>query len=158
MEIKQKFDLKAMCQNKPKLRTFITFKDFGTTPNYILMPLSFIQRKFMAKLRLSSLPIRLETGRYERPRLPEQARLCKVCADGNSVENESHFVFCCTSYCDIRQVWLARLKIPPNFSQLLLADKLKLTLNAPENVKITAQFIIDAYNLRSKILNNNVLN
>ena len=106
MEIKQKFDLKARCQNKPKLRTFITFKDFGTTPNYILMPLSFIQRKFMAQLRLSSLPLRLETGRYERPRLPEQARLCKVCSDGISVESESHSIFFCTSYCDIRCGWL----------------------------------------------------
>ena len=158
MEIKQKFDLEARCQNKPKLRTFVTFKEFGITPNYILMPLSFIQRKFMAKLRLSSLPLRLETGRYERPTLPEAARLCKVCSDGISIENESHFIFCCTSYWDIRQMWLARLKIPPNFGQLPLSDKLKLTLNAPENVKITAQFIIDAYNVRSKILNNNVHN
>ena len=158
MEIKQKFDLEARCQNKPKLRTFVTFKEFGITPNYILMPLSFIQHKFMAKLRLSSLPLRLETGRYERPTLPEAARLCKVCSDGISIENESHFIFCCTSYWDIRQMWLARLKIPPNFGQLPLSDKLKLTLNAPENVKITAQFIIDAYNVRSKILNNNVHN
>ena len=65
--------------------------------------LSFIQRKFMAQLRLSSLPLGLETGRYERPRLPEQARLCKVCSDGISVESESHFIFF-TRYCDFRQV------------------------------------------------------
>jgi hypothetical protein len=156
MQIKQTFDLKNRCQEKPKLRTFNSFKDFGPTPCYINMPLSFIQRKFLAQLRLSSLPIRLETGRYERPRLPEQARLCQICSDGVSVENEEHFIFICTCFHDIRQVWLTKLKIPQNFSQLPISDKLKLTCNEPENVKITAQFVIDAYNLRSRVISNHL--
>ena len=154
--IKQSFDLKNRCLEKPKLRTFNSFKDFGSTPSYITMPLTFIQRKFLAQFRLSSLPIRLETGRYERPRLPEQARLCQVCSDGVSIENEEHFAFFCASYHNIRQVWLAKMKVPLNFIQLPIPEKLKITCNEPENVRLTAQFIIDAYNIRSKLIFNHV--
>ena len=63
MLLAQQNDLKFQCSTKPKLRTFIKFKDFHTTPPYIKKPLSFIQRKFMAwhgawksELRLVAMP------------------------------------------------------------------------------------------------------
>ena len=93
MAVKQCFELQNICQEKPKLRTFITFKEFGVTPSYITMPMSFIKRKFLALSRLSNLSIRLETGRYERPRLEENLRLCQACNDGLSIENEFHIYF-----------------------------------------------------------------
>ena len=54
MLIAQQSDIKIQCENKPKLRTFIKFKDFSNTPSYLTKPLSFIQRKFLAKLRLDN--------------------------------------------------------------------------------------------------------
>ena len=63
----QQTALKNECGNKPKLRTFVRFKDFSMTPSYLTKPLSFIQRKFFAKTRLGCLEIRLETWRYARP-------------------------------------------------------------------------------------------
>ena len=36
---------KAECLAKPKLRTFVRFKDFGTLPSHLGKPLSFIERK-----------------------------------------------------------------------------------------------------------------
>ena len=152
MFIKQTVDLKICCESMPKLRTFNTFRIFGTTPSYINMPLSFIQRKYLAQLRLSSLPIRLETGRYERPKLPEHARFCQACSDGISVENEEHYIFYCKIYHEIRQIWLGKVKIPVNFHMLSLSEKFKLIFEEPQNVKVTAQFIVDAYNLRSKAI------
>ena len=128
MLIKQAVDIKSRCLTMPKLRTFNTFRNFGTTPNYICMPLSFIQRKFLAQLRLSALPIRLETGRYERPKLPEQARLCQACSDGVSVENEEHYLYFCASYNEIRQVWMSRANIPENFYHLSSPERLKIFL------------------------------
>ena len=50
--------------------------------------------------------------------------------------------------------WLSKIKTPENFCDLLTAEKLKVVLNWPENVKLTAQFLIDAFNKRSKIVNN----
>ena len=52
--------LSTECASKPKLRTFIKFKDFNETPVYILKTLTFHQRRMMAKTRLGCLPIRLE--------------------------------------------------------------------------------------------------
>ena len=48
MTVKQNVDLRIKCLNKPKLRTFNTFKDFGTTPPYLLLviPLQVIQLWF----------------------------------------------------------------------------------------------------------------
>ena len=65
------------CRKKPKLRTFVVFKEFKTETSYLFKPLSFVQRKFMAKLRLGVLSLHIETGRFLRPRLPAEERLCR---------------------------------------------------------------------------------
>ena len=56
--------LSSECAQKPKLRTFVLFKDFQEQPAYITKPLALHQRRMMAKTRLGCLPIRLETGQY----------------------------------------------------------------------------------------------
>ena len=85
------------CAEKPKLRTFNTFKNFSELPSYILKSLSFNERRLFAKTRLGCLPIRIETGRYSIPRVPENQRLCLVC-DSNSIECEVHYLFSCSAY------------------------------------------------------------
>ena len=85
---KQKVNLKNECETKPKLRTFVTFKNFETLPPHVGKPLSFFERKILSKLRLGILPIRLETGRYLRPVLPEAQRLC-YCNSGEVESNRS---------------------------------------------------------------------
>ena len=52
----------------------------------------------------------------------------------------------------MRANWLRNLKLPENFAEEEASEKLKVVLNDPENVKPTGQFIIDAYNYRSKIV------
>ena len=109
----QQVSLEAQCAAKPKLRTFIKFKDFYTTPCYVSKPLSFIQRKFMAKIRLGCLEIRMETGRYARPRLPEEARICQICQNpGQTPESEVHFLLECDRYGSERSAWLSSLEKP----------------------------------------------
>ena len=43
--------------------------------------------------------------------------------------------------------------IPPNFNELPEVEKLRLVLNKPVNVKYTAQFIINIFDIRSKVVN-----
>ena len=112
--------------------------------------MSFLARKFLALIRLSNLGIRLETGRYERPRLEEHHRLCPACLDRVSVENENHF---CQIYEELRRAWLQNLKKPENFIQLEACEKFKNLFNESSNVKATAQFVIDLYDIRSKVVN-----
>ena len=111
----------------------------------------------MAKLRLGSLQIRIETGRFNKPKLEEHQRTCQICAPDTSnssqVENEIHFLFYCSGYEQARNTWLSKLKLPENFFNLKDCDKLDVVLNEGANVKLSAQFIIDAFDQRSKLLN-----
>ena len=148
MSVKQAVSLKELCQAKPKLRTYVQFKDFGTIPSYICKPMSFICRKYLALTRLSNLAIRIETGRFERPKLDANLRFCPACNVNASIEDEFHFIFQCVAYNDLRAIWLSKLKLP----EMEAPEKLKIVLNEAANVKLTAQFILDAYNYRSKIV------
>ena len=95
----------------------------------------------------------METGCYEQPRLEEHQWLCKACCDWISVENDIHIYFQCGLYNDLIRFWISKLNVPANFHELPAAEKFELFFNKPENVKATAQFIIDAFNKRSKIVN-----
>ena len=114
----------------------------------------------MSKLRLGCLEIRIEAGRYARPRLPVEARLCQVCGgaggggDAQEIEDEFHFLFRCKAYEDARSTWLHRVKKPENFLTLPQNEMLSIVLNEHDNVKHTAQYIIDIYDKRSKLLHN----
>ena len=147
---KQQILLKNECQQKPKLRTFVTFKDFESLPPHVGKPLTFIERKMISKLRLGILPIRLETARYLRPVVPEAQRLC-YCASGD-IESEFHVLFICTKYENLRETWLSKLQKPDHFLTLSAQEKFKLTLNDPRNVRHTAQYLVNMMDLR-RLLN-----
>ena len=159
-KVEQAEFLKTECEQKPKLRTFMTFKQFNSMPAYVTKPLSFLQKKHLSKLRLGSLELRIKSGRFSRPPLEIHKCVCFVCRDTNlgldlqpEIETEAHFLFFCGHYDNLRNAWLADLVKPENFQNLDEGSKLSVVLNAPENVKKTAQFIINAYNMRSKKLN-----
>merc|ERR1711942_305769 len=95
-------------------------------------------------------PIRIETGRFERPRLAVFERLCPSCDDGQSIENEEHFIFYCSKYSDLRQKWIDQLQKSDEFSDLETSEKFRMIFDKPENIKSSAQFIINIFYLRSK--------
>ena len=121
----------------------------------------------LRKTRLGCLPIRLETGRYLIPKLPESERICLVCENLNQlidmnpsngprfepIESETHYLFTCGAYKIERDIWYNKMTLPPDFNLLPVEQKLKIVLNDPCNVKATSQFITNAYSIRSKILN-----
>ena len=105
----------------------------------------------VSKTRLGILPIRLETARYLRPVLPEEQRLCYC--NNNEVESEYHVIYKCAKYDNLRQIWLTKLEKPESFLTLPDKEKLCITFNNPNNIKCTAQFLIDVMDLR-RMLNN----
>ena len=119
----QRSELELECKRKPKLRTFMLFKNFTTTENpYISKPLSFFQRKLIGKLRLGCLPLRIETGRYAIPKLEPADRTCLVCLptpdsqdEVRPVEDESHFLFSCTLHSEVRKDWYAKMGVSDEF-------------------------------------------
>ena len=84
-------------------------------------------------------------------------RFCPACNVNASIEDKFHFIFQCVAYNDLRANWLSKLKLPENFLEIEVPEKLNIVLNEAENVKVTAQFILDAYNYRSKIVKNNIV-
>ena len=70
---KQQAYVKAECESKPKLRTFLLFEDFATIPPHVGKPLTFVERRIISKIRLGILPLRVETAWYTRP---EHQRVC----------------------------------------------------------------------------------
>ena len=56
-------------------------------------------------------------------------------------------------YKSLRDRWNQTLSKPDNFEAIDETTKLKLVLNDHTNVKATAQFIVDAFNMRRQMLN-----
>ena len=161
MAIKQNIDLRNRCLDKPKLRNYVQLKDFYAKESYLTIPMSFICRKYLALARLSNLPIRIETARYERPKVDVNQRLCQIGCNSLAIEDEGHVLFFCSSYNNLRIAWFRKLVLPPDFSNLDMCQKLKIVLSFPENVKATGQYLVDICNVRSKLIykksNNSVL-
>ena len=152
--------LKGECEQQTKLRTFLKFKEFESIPAYVTKPLSFIQKKYLSKLRLGSLELKIETGRYSRPRLELHERLCPICTESRlqrslepEIETEIHFLFFCEHFENLRMCWMQKVTKPENFTNLDEGTRLEIVLNDPNNVKTTAQFLVDAFNMRRKMLN-----
>ena len=108
-----------------------SFKKFDRLPAFVTKPLSLFKRKILAKVRLGSLELGIETGRYFRPRLEVHQRIRQVCQDvpqeddqAVRVENEFHFIFTCSHYSNIRRDWLENMVKPDNFYNLSQSDKL----------------------------------
>ena len=56
-------------------------------------------RQILAKFRSGSLPIRIESGRYEK--IPLDERQCNFCTGGH-IEDEMHVLLNCKLYDDLR--------------------------------------------------------
>ncbi len=85
---------------KPKLRTYVLFKENYCTENYVKYFMSHQQRSLIAQLRLGILPIHTETGRFRGAQLDE--RICQLC-DTQEVEDEIHSVCKYNLYNDLRK-------------------------------------------------------
>ena len=65
---------------KPKLKTFVLYKDEPKWEKYITNYMSPGLRSYIAQFRLGILPLEVETGRYSS--VPLEERLCKMCNTG----------------------------------------------------------------------------
>ena len=115
--------------------------DYRPAP-YLYRVLNRKYRNAIAKLRLSSHRLFIETGRYTG--VPRDERKCVYC-ELNDIEDEYHFVLRCSKYQILRNQYIPRyFTINPSmfkFLELLNSNKLK-TLNN------LAVFITKAFQLR----------
>ena len=69
--------------------------------NYLKVNMPHYIVRAIAKLRTSTHNLAIETGRYTRPRLPPEKRICKFC-NNDAPEDEKHFLLDCPFYADNR--------------------------------------------------------
>ena len=149
------------CLRAPKLRTynslFSPFLDQRLFDNYTRLCLPFIVRKRLSQLRLGTLPLRVETDRYQRVKVDASKRYCKQpkCTNNDvtavvktfDVETEFHFLVICKQYEKLRSVLFSRLSCP-EFDQLNDQNKFCYMLTHTPVARLVGQFIIDAFDER----------
>ena len=144
---KDRLKLKTLCLNLPKLRTYVTVADFDSPKMYLLKPLSYNQRRSMARIRLGCLQLRVETGRFEKPKRKLEDRICLQCSL-DKVETEEHFLLECSRHDSLRTVILGNI-LNNSCIDLDQTSKLAFLLNDSSAVKATAQYILRAFDNRS---------
>lgn len=110
-------------------------------------------RNVITQLRLSSHPLRIETGRYGQNRMDRNERKCQIC-NSNDIEDEYHFVLICPIYMDLRLKYISRYyRNHPSvykFIQLLNTDK-------PKDINNLSYYVYHAFKVRNgKIQNNGI--
>ncbi len=86
-------------ENGNKLRLYRLYKERLDADTYAIQAMPRNLRQLIAKFRSGTLPIRIETGRYEN--LPLVERTCKFCTSGG-IEDEIHVLLKCELYSDLR--------------------------------------------------------
>ena len=115
-----------------KLRTYRTIKAQYEIEHYLYTIKIREHRVAMARLRLSCHPLRIETGRYNRPYLSAPHRYCYFCMHNchySVVEDELHFMCFCPLYDSLREFLYYRIKCKyPLFNLLTPHSKFSFLL------------------------------
>ena len=136
-----------------KLRAYIQVKHQLGLENYLIAEKNFPRRQNMAKLRISAHPLRIESGRYCRPPLHPEQRVCQYCPSG-SVESEEHFLLECSLYLDQRNKLFETLKnVYPMLPMMTKTDMLNflLSMNGGDTEAIgpVLEFVSDCFEKRA---------
>jgi hypothetical protein len=134
--------------NKPKLRTYKTFKQDIYTENYLKMGLSRGTVSIFAQLRSGVLPLKVEVGRYNAT--PLTNRTCELCKD-ESVEDEYHFLLKCKSY-EVERENLFKIINDRDNQFMAMTDREKFA--ACQNIyqKVCASYTLKCWNKRKDLL------
>ena len=117
---------------------------------YITANISLGRRWIMATIRGGCLPLAIETGRLQSPKIPLSSRLCSHCAM-DSVEDIPHFILFCPKYNNIRKsLFLYMTNYFPSFQSLTPNEKLKVILSQHHNAH-TSYFIYKMFKTRNSL-------
>ena len=99
----------------------------------------------------------IERGRYGKTKIPRENRLCLVC-NLSHVENESHLIFECSCYNNLRKTLfddiknIAEIEFTPKDLETQFLNMILKSKN-PSVIKIFSKFISDCFHLREHNLN-----
>ena len=134
-----------------KLRTYCLLKNNHEIESYMMTDIPKAYRSKLALLRVGSLNIEIEKGRYLIPTVPPHKRFCRFCP--NQIGDECHFLICCSRFDEKRSELLTKLGLTDtlrNKSSLerykfLLTNELKLATSCYE----IGKFVHECYKIHS---------
>ena len=91
-----------------KLHTFSNVYSDFSLQKYLSFGLPKDKTKGLLKLRISAHDLLVERGRYFRPQIPRDQRVCATC---NKLEDEEHFILYYTKYCTAREILFNKTQI-----------------------------------------------
>ena len=107
-------------------------------------------------MRISSHHLRIETGRWAKPKpIPLEDRLCKYCSD-SKIDNESHFLLGCATFMNKTRCFESKLStLVPDFYQLSNENKLSTILcpTSAQATKLANKYIDILFKARNHIDN-----
>ncbi len=106
-------------------------------------------KKSITRLRLQSNRLEIVRGRYTRPKLPLDQRLCSSC---KTIDDEQHLLTNCAIIADLRERTFSSMSnYNNNFDSLTDKEKTFLFLHPPsyEIALITGKYIIQAFKERN---------
>ena len=110
-------------------------------------------KQALCKLRVSNHDLMIERGRYHKPKLPREQRLCPFCRNiGNKkVEDKMHFLCDCPAYEIFREQFLETINKNTVISSLSSHDKIFkiLDLDISNCHQDIALFVYNCLNTRS---------
>ena len=126
----------------PKLRTYKEIKLTPGTEGYVSSKMERYQRALVSKLRLGTLPINIELGRYKHQ--PVEERKCPNCPE--EIEDEKHFLLSCPLYREERRVLYQTFheKTEIHLDDLTHNEIFFLLLNITKCIKNVSKFIKEA--------------
>ena len=141
--------LKTEINTMSRLELYRELKHDFKTEKYVEVMRDRKQRSLVAKARMGTLPIEIETGRYRGT--PRNERLCKQC-DCRVVEDISHFMLHCSKYDELRIEMYEQILVNTNGANMS-DEELRTILfasNEPQIMFATAKFIHKALIKRSR--------
>lgn len=137
-------------ENGNKLRTYRLYKTELQTEVYVKLKMDRSHRRILSKFRSGSLPLNIETGRYSKPKVPLNERICKLCSK-NVLEDEMHFLLVCEFYSDLRRALLLKAQsCNTDFSTLSLQDKFIFIMNYVNMQHILSSTLLQMFRRRKR--------
>ena len=127
----------------PKLRTYKLFKTNYCLEPYLSLNLPRKTYVNIARFRMSSHNLKIETGRHNRPKTPVEERLCDKC-DANKVEDEMHCLLICDDNAIARDELIGRVSsLITNFNSLDKTSQFEVLMSdkKPEVIHAIGSFL-----------------
>lgn len=147
-KVLQNTEWKANVTTKPKLRTYVKFKENCETETYVTCMISKGCRSLLAQFRSGILPLTVETGRYGN--VPLNNRLCPLCSL-NVVEDEFHFLCVCPIYNEFREALYNHISLSNEHFRNMPDDVKFITIMASDQRKL-ATYIYESWCKRRSLL------